>query len=220
MKLSFLIGKPVISLAGESLGYVKQAYVSKNFDKLATLLCVDGEEEEFLLPAHAVVGARDAVIAQDRRLKSASGVPSPVGTGVFDSAGNFLGGAEELDLSEGVLTVVCGSGRAIFPAAYLRSNGATVVCDQPCARKKARKKDENGPKKEIRMQKNDTPPAEMPSPVTESGEPGLLGKQVKKTVAGENGPIANAGEKVTPALLKKAHEHNRLLGLAANTLTE
>lgn len=220
MKISFLIGKPVISPAGEALGYVKQAYVGKNFDKLAMLLCVDGEEEEFLLPAQAVEGAKDAVIAHNRRAKSVSGVPSPVGTGVFDRSGNFLGGAEELDPEHGVLTVFCGNGRAVFPAAYIRSDGATVVCDQPYARKKSRKKSENVPKKEIRMQKNVTS-EEVPKPDAESGgSGGLLGKQVKKTVSGENGPIAQAGEKVTPALLKKAHEHNRLLGLTANTLTE
>lgn len=228
MELSKLPGKPVLSPAGEALGYVKCAYVCKNFDKLSCLACVDGEEEEFFVPAQAIAGVGDAVIASARS-KTPVGIPSPIGKGVYDRFGNFLGGAGEFDPDNKLLFVYKNGGCAVFPAETIAVDEAIIVYENAKQKPAARRKNVQKNTKRTVKKETEAPPSPpraentvhkylMPSrPLSGTN---LLGKQVKKTVFSEEGTLASAGETVTPAVLKKAREHNRLVELAANTLTE
>lgn len=228
MELSELPGKPVLSPAGEALGYVKCAYVCKNFDKLSCLACVDGEEEEYYIPMQAVKGIGDAVIASPTRLKTASGLPSPVGKGVFDRFGNFLGAAGGFDPEKGLLFVQKSGGCAVFPAAFLSVEEAVIVYET--AEQKPAPHRKNVQKNAKRTTKKGTETTPLPHaentvhkfflPSAPISGTNLLGKQVKKSVYSENGKLVSAGETVTPVVLKRAREHNRLIELAANTLTE
>lgn len=206
MKLENLPGAIVETPEGERLGYVKCAYVCKNSAKLSALLCVDEEEEEFFLPAHAVKKADGNVTAEPARAKRAAGVACPVGKAVFDEKGAFLGRCEGLDDESGLLT----AGGKSYPFRE------TVTGDAILWKGRAQKHTE----KTARAAKNATRVAKteknaLPEPPNNESF-GPLGKQVKKTVEG----VAETGDTVTPATLKLARENNKLLELTANTLTE
>lgn len=91
MQLSSLIGKKLISPAGEQLGYVTGAYLSRDLKSLSALAAADAEEEEFILPIRAVKANADAIIATRRRIPSAVGVPAPIGRKAFSEKGEDLG---------------------------------------------------------------------------------------------------------------------------------
>lgn len=214
MELSQLIGKPVLSPAGEALGCVKCAYVFKN--ELSGLLCFDRDEEEFFLPSRALLSFGDAVIAEPCRTDGQRGEPFPVGKPVFDEWGRFLGAACAMETGEhGVLTVFPGGKTELcFPLSALSFGEAVIVYE---TRRPPRKKTTRMRQNAIQVAKTEPNAEEKTGALPSTG---LLGKQVKKPVCWEDETLARAGETVTPALLKRAREHNRLLELAAHTLTE
>ncbi len=89
MKLSSLIGKQALTTQGENLGYVLQAYFSRN--ALSSLLLVDGEEEEFYVPARAVLSWGDALVLKNLRISAPTGEPAPLSRAVFSDTGEALG---------------------------------------------------------------------------------------------------------------------------------
>lgn len=220
MQLSSLIGKPVLSPAGGTLGYVKSVYLAKNLNAILSLVCVDGEEEEFYLPARAVLGADDAVIAGNARLNAPTGNPCPLGKPVYTKEGAFLGTVSEVTLGEESALTVSKEGIAtVFPADRL-SLGDAVIVSPKCGKRTARKA---------------TAVAEetAPAPVKENDCEGrseslckgcelltdknLLGKRVKRTMCDENGrAFVSAGERITPSVIRAAAVRNRLLELSAN----
>lgn len=106
MELSTIIGKPVLSPAGERLGYVKNVYVGKNLDSVLSLGCIDDEEEEFYLPYRAVLSAEDAVIARPHAVSAPSGVPCPIGMAAYSHRGEALGIVTDLLFTDGGASVV------------------------------------------------------------------------------------------------------------------
>lgn len=108
MQLSSLIGKPVLSPAGEAYGYITAARPTKDLTKLACLIAADGEEEEFVIPARAVLSWGDAVIAGRTRSDAPSGVEAPIGKEIYAYTGEYLGTVCDLlfgDGSEAILVV-------------------------------------------------------------------------------------------------------------------
>ncbi len=207
MELSLLPGKPVLSREGKALGYVKCAYVCKNLSELSCLVCVDGEEEEFILPAKELVFSEEGVCAGKARLKAPSGVPCPVGKAVFDRAGRYLGRCSRFD-TEGALSVWNG-GEKVLPLSRLSLGDAVIATLPAQGEKKTTRTAQNAIQVGKKEKKADVEPPEQDGF-------GVLGKQVKKPVEG----VAVCGETVTPATLKRARENNKLLELTANTLTQ
>ena len=231
MKLSDLIGAPVLSPAGEWLGYAKSAYLCQNLHSLACLVCADGDEEEFLLPAHTLLSVGDAVIAGSARVKAPVGVPSPVGKPVYNAQGDYLGVGAEFITGENSVLFVAGQGSVIvFPAEFLTVNETVIVYSDPSEKPSVRRKSAPRARKTQKSpsvsaeaastEKVSTPSAD-PATVPKSIYPfNLLGKQVRESVSDADGaPLVGAGETITPEILSRARRNHCLLALAANTLT-
>lgn len=123
MNVSMYIGKPVLTPAGGACGYVTEARLTRDYTAISSLVCADGEEEEFFLPARAVLSVGDAVIAGPARLGAPSGLASPVGRTVFSHVGEALGVISDLILPEGLIVV---NGTA-YPAALCLFGEHTVL---------------------------------------------------------------------------------------------
>ncbi len=108
MQLSSLPGKEILSPTGEALGYIVAARPTKDLSRLACLVAADGEEEEFFIPARAVLSMDDAVIAGKARMSAPTGTESPIGKAIFSYSGEYLGTVCDLlfgDGSEAILVV-------------------------------------------------------------------------------------------------------------------
>lgn len=233
MQLSNVIGKPVLTPTGEERGYVVAANLSRDYAKISCLVCADAEEEEFYLPARAILSVGDAVIAAGRRLSAPNGVPSPVGKEAYTIAGILLGTISDVRLGEDAEPVfLLASSRALtqIPARCVALGERAVVYPEgmtvPAAKKPPKKSPQTkkeAPMSENKVQKTKIIP-EKRIPVPRSAEllngTNLLGRRVKKSVFDERGAaVAVAGERITPAVLSRARRSNRLVQLAVNTLT-
>lgn len=227
MELALLPGKLVLSPRGETLGYIKCAYVNENFVGLCCLVCVDAEEEEFILGAGAIRSVGEAVIAENVRQTEICGLPCPVGKALFNAEGNFVGRCNGFEAETGTLSLLCGKAVRHFLASQLVIGEVILLPreERKSAKKvqknverttkigtKSNKKAPAGAPEERKIKGAHNAPEELQKP----DEYGVLGKRVLKGVA----DVAEPGEKVTPALLKRAHESNKLLALTANTLTK
>ena len=108
MQLSSLIGKPVLSPSGEAYGYITAARPTKDLTRLACLVGADGEEEEFIIPARAILSLGDAVIAGRARISAPTGVEAPIGKEIYAYTGEYLGTVCDLltgDGAEAILVV-------------------------------------------------------------------------------------------------------------------
>ena len=256
MQLSMLIGKQVLTPAGERLGYVTGAYLDRELKKLSALTIADAEEEEFFMPARALVAVSDAVIANNFRIRTASGVPSPVGISAYSEKGELLGSVGDWLFGEedAVLILVKEGVRTSVPVKNVLMGETIIVYPEPPKKRPAPPRRPAAPKKVDNKEngntmpateppKNDVPPvteeaptpaeeptdgvAPPPSPRKKGGATeysfnrfNLLGRRVKKSVFDEWGlPVALAGERITPEILARARQSNRLLTLTVNTLT-
>lgn len=248
MQLSELIGTLILSPDGEKLGYVKEAFLSRDATALSCLVAVDGEEEEFILPARAVLAAKDAVIAGRGRLSAPTGTPSPMGRAVFSEEGEYLGAVTDVTVADPPAVTVTRDGAAqTYPLTRV-AVGETVILYAKERKKRAaaKKAPQKAPQKaqgEHAAPRFSAPhPAEngenadAPMPAVETqayrsaqadapnafclNRYNLLGRRVKKSVFDAFGlPVALAGERVTPEMLASARKRNRLLALTVNTLT-
>lgn len=210
MQLSALISKPTLSKEGKPIGYVKNVYIGKNKNSLSALVCVDGEEEEFTVPARGVSIGKDIVVGS-ARCSSPSGFPCPVGKSVYSSSGECLGTAREYTLcDEGAfLTAEKDGVKTDYPAARLVIGEIVVVYPV---------------KKKPRTQRAARPTEPADCKHCEETEKdalyasNLLGKPLKRELKNENGTLAAAGERVTPSMIREAAKQNRLLELCATVL--
>ncbi len=129
MQLSNLIGKQILSPAGEAYGYVLSALPTKDLSKLSSLVAVDAEEEEFCIPARAILSIDDAVIAGRMRIDAPTGIPSPIGREVFSYTGEYLGAVCDLLLGDGseAILVVTRDGVRTTAAAACAIFGEHIV---------------------------------------------------------------------------------------------
>lgn len=228
MELSAIIGKQILSPSGELLGYVKSAYLAKECDRLSCLVCIDAEEEEFILPMRSVLALNDAVIAGKARISAPSGIPCPIGTPVYSFRGELLGTASDFLFGQNVTPVLAVTGdgvRTTYSADCISVEKTVIVYPDAEAKKAAVPKKPVTRKKSTAARKKAEPQASEKNVQTEnSAESGfrlnLLGRQVKRSVYdGQGFPIVLAGERVTPEVLHEARRNNRLLQLTVNTLT-
>lgn len=120
MLISSLVGKTVLSRSGERFGYVLALRPTRDMKKLSCLVCADEDEEEFFLPARAVLSVEDAVIAGWQRTNAPTGIPSPIGSPVYTHTGEQLGTITDIDTGDS-------------PALILFSNGEEHRIDVSCA---------------------------------------------------------------------------------------
>lgn len=120
MLISSLVGKTVLSRSGERFGYVLALRPTRDMKKLSCLVCADEDEEEFFLPARAVLSVEDAVIAGRQRTNAPTGIPSPIGSPVYTHTGEQLGTITDIDTGDS-------------PALILFSNGEAHRIDVSCA---------------------------------------------------------------------------------------
>lgn len=235
MKLTSLIGKQILSPAGENLGYVLAAHPSRDMKKLSSLLCADGDENEFFLSAKSLRSCGDALIAGKTRIPAKTGVDSPVGRAVYSDAGESLGTVCELVLGpegESELIVAHSGAEHSYPLSRVLTGDTFLI--YPEGMKKPAKKtggSRAGEKRKTRAKQGaQKAKKSAPAKQTERADSGendnglnrlnLLGRRLKKTVFDEDGfPIALAGEQITPLIVATARRKNRLLQLTVNTLT-
>ncbi len=246
MQLSEFIGKPVLSPAGASYGYVLAARPARDFRAIACLVCADADEEEFYLPMRAVRSSGDALIAGKARLTSPTGVAFPVGRAAYTSEGEFLGTVCDAELKEDPELILFDEGETFPVPVRLAAFGERVVLYKTESEKNAavrmpQRKKKNGAtmpemdtesvQNEATMPETETsvsetepsdtvPKPERPNAIRLLNHNNLLGRRVKRSVFDSFGnPVALAGERVTPAMLSAARKCNRLLELTVNTLT-
>ena len=138
MQISTLIGKRIFSREGNELGYVLSVLLTKNRTKLFALGCADGEENEFYLPARAVLSVGDAVVCNDQRAEiiESQGQNAPFGLAVYSERGESLGTVYDLSLeSDGAYLILNDGSR--FSAARARFGNVVILRSEPSARKRA-----------------------------------------------------------------------------------
>lgn len=218
MMISELIGKQIVSPQGRAVGYVTDVRPARGFCGFSCLVFADTEEEENYLPVRAVLAMGDAVIAGKARLSAPTGLPSPVGLPAFANEGVSLGNVTDLDLASGELLF---SGGSRAPAKLIAMGESAIVYPTEHARIRAgRISPQKSPKKPSAPARAPGQNEDVPKSVSLLGRD-LLGKYVKSTVYGKTGlPIAERGQKVTPALLSSARREGKLLELTVCTLTD
>lgn len=242
MQLTSLIGKLVLSPAGEKIGYVIAALPSRDLKKVSCLLCADNDEEEFYLPVKNILSYGDALIANRSRTSIPTGISCPIGNAVYSHTGGFLGTLGELLLGDGgaPLFIVHHEGSKLtFPYSRVSLGDAVIVypegCKKPAPAKitppkktKPKSQPEKSAKSKTMPEAEPVQPVPDPqssvriaaSPTDALNRVNLLGRKLKKSVYDENGcPIAVAGERITETIVSLARRSNRLLQLTVNTLT-
>ena len=133
MQLSMLIGKQILTPAGERLGYVTGAFLDREMKKLSALAVADAEEEEFFMPARALLAVGDAVIANNFRNRTPVGIPSPVGLPAYSQQGEFLGSVGDWLFGEedAVIIVVKDGVRTSVPVKNILSGETVIVYPEP-----------------------------------------------------------------------------------------
>lgn len=235
MQLTSLIGKQILSPAGERIGYVLAARPSRDLKKVSCLLCADDDEEEFFLPLKNVLSCGDALIAQRVRAEAPTGIPCPIGSAVYTNAGERIGTLGELllDDEETLFIVHEEGGQLTYPPARVAVGDSLIVYPEGCKKPAAVKK----PSQKAAVKKTQKPkaveqaaPEKQDAPEKAAAETAgtedalnrlnLLGRRLKKSVYDEKGyPIAMAGERITKNIVSLARRSNRLLQLTVNTLT-
>ena len=217
MQISTLIGKRIFSREGNELGYVLSVLLTKNRTKLFALGCADGEENEFYLPARAVLSVGDAVVCNDQRAEiiESQGQNATFGLAVYSERGESLGTVYDLSLeSDGAYLILNDGSR--FSAARARFGNVVILRSEPSARKRAA---QTPHKKSAACAVNTAAKEKTPSE-SEFNRLNLLGRRVRKTVFDSEGNVvAHTGDLITPDTLAQARRHNHLLQLTVNTLT-
>lgn len=218
MQLSEMIGTMILSPDGEKLGYVKEAFLTRDATALSCLVAVDNEEEEFILPARAVLAAKDAILAGRGRISAPTGTPAPMGRAAFSELGEYLGSVTDVTVSASPAVTVSREGASeTYPLTHVAVGETLIVFSAE------RKKHKSSPKAAHKAPKGGTSLAEPGADAVNAfclNRYNLLGRRVKKSVFDAFGvPVALAGERVTPEMLATARKRNRLLALTVNTLT-
>lgn len=167
MLISSLPGKAVLTRSGEWLGYVVALTLTRDMKKLSCLICADAEEEEFLLPARAVLSAGDAVIARRQRAERATGAPSPIGRQVFSHTGEELGVIADVDTGEAPALIVRGEEERRVAVLCAAMDQTVIVYPTPEERRAAsgtRSKTRSAPKPKPQPAPKATAPEGAPNP--------------------------------------------------------
>lgn len=199
MQLSELISKQVIAKDGSALGYVKNVYLNKSKSAISALCCVDGDEEEFFVPARGVISIGEFVTVGGSRCQAPAGLPCPVGKAVYSARGGYLGMAREFTIGEegAYLTAEKEGDKTRYPAERLVWEEIVLALPP----QKSQIKQTGGNQRQTEQES--------------LYESNLLGKRVKRELKDGELTLIRAGERVTPAIIREAAKRNRLLELSA-----
>ncbi len=218
MQITNLIGKQIFSPTGESLGTCLSVNLSRDFTKLSTLICIDGEEEEFFLPVRAIKAIQDVIIAAPTPTKSVQGLPAPIGKPVLSHQGEDLGIATDLSLTDSSALFVTKNGLSTQYPLNAVAFGERLIVYPSAEEKPTKKCRKTSPS--AKSSKRNAKTEQATPQIEPTHRLDLIGKTVKKTVYTQEGaPLVSAGEIITPTILRKARLNNRLLQLTVNTLT-
>ena len=127
MLISSLVGKTVLSRSGERFGYILALRPARDLKKLSCLVCIDENEEEFYLPARAVISVEDAVIAGRQRAKSPTGILCPIGKPVYTHTGEQLGMISDIDTGDTPVLILSSDGEERRVDVSCAAMGETVI---------------------------------------------------------------------------------------------
>ena len=187
MELSSLIGKRIVSPVGEALGYVMRACPTRDLKKLSSLVCVDGEEEEYYLPARAVTAVSDAVVAGKARLNAPTGIYFPVGMPAYSEHGELLGIVSDFLLGEAPAIVISkiiitnDGARAVYPAECVQIGDTVIVYSTPVKRASSAKKARSSHRKKALLAQAASP-AEQPNSNSPASMEAMSGNSDKETL--------------------------------------
>lgn len=168
MELSSLIGKRILSPVGEVLGFCLRACPTRDLKKLSSLVCVDGEEEEYYLPARSITAISDAIIAGKARLGSPTGISFPVGMPAYSEHGELIGVVADFLLGEAPSVVISkiiitnDGARAVYPAECVQIGETVIVYSAPVKRLSSKKRRKPAQKKKTAPAQDAPAPAPAP----------------------------------------------------------
>lgn len=166
-KLSSLIGKQLLTPAGERLGYVLGATLTQNLKNISCLYCADQEDEEFYLPARAILSYGDALIVGKSRLSAPTGVPSPVMTPAYLHTGELAGVVCDYILGDDPRLVLWKDGTQTTVSLSLAARGETLIIYPTEAAKKRAPKSRASSAPAAKKKQPSTPvQTPIPTPVT------------------------------------------------------
>ncbi|MDE5897274.1 MAG: PRC-barrel domain-containing protein [Clostridia bacterium] len=163
MQISSLIGKQLLSPAGEKLGFVLRVYLSRDFKKVSCLLCADEEDEEFILPARAVLSFGDAVIAGKARLLVPAGITAPVYTHTGERVGTLTDLIVENGETEPLFVSMQQGVRTEYPLSHVLPGDTVLVFPTPAEKKKASAR-RTGATKSTKPKQTQLPPVQTEPP--------------------------------------------------------
>lgn len=176
--LSTVIGKQLLSPAGDRLGYVIGATLTQSMKGISCLRCADGDDEEFYLPARAVRSYGDALIVGNTRIPAPTGVPSPVMTPAYTHTGELAGVVCDFALGENPQYILWKNGKqTAVPLALATGKETLIVFPDGETKKKASKARAAQKKPSVTPPKAPvktpvTPPEKLPfSPTEKTDEP-------------------------------------------------
>lgn len=212
MLLSTIIGKKILSQDGNELGYVLRALFTRNRAKLFALVGVDNDENEFFLPARAVLFVGDALVCSSARLEEADGQQSPVGLFAYSDRGTALGAVCDVAIEQDGTYLIVEHDEMRYPVSRARFGQVAIL-----------RADASQPKRksEKRVSENEEPPQKQAAATdNEFNRLNLLGRRLRKnTFDADGNTVALAGELITPEILSHARRSNCLLRLTVNALT-
>lgn len=166
-KLSSLIGKQLLSPAGERLGYVLDATLTQTLKGISCLRCADGEDEEFYLPARAILSYGDALIVGKSRISAPTGAPSPMMTPAYSHTGELEGVVCDYVLGDDPQYVLWKDGKEILVPLTRAARGETLILYPSAAAKKRAPKSRATSSPSAKKKQPSTPvQTPMPTPVT------------------------------------------------------
>ena len=203
MFLKDLIGKKVLSHDGKILGYTRCALFSAGFKRITALLCADEEEEDFFLPLSPKQPIDDALVMPRRKSAKITGMPySPLLRQAYSAQGKFLGRVTDVRLEYLSVAALLIDGTD-SPAGRVKPLGACILIDT--AERAARP----------RRAKNSAAAENKARPAV------LLGRTLRHDIREDTDELLFArGTRITPAVLRTAARHKKLVELTAKTLAD
>ncbi len=233
--LSDYIGKQVIKSNGEYTGYVTGVELSKKLDTVRALICVDLEEDEFIIPYTAIKAfGNGGIIVKSLGGKLAKErILAPVGMRVLTTYGDFKGYVSDFEtLNSKVLSIILSNGEK-HPLYKIKGLGECVILDlnaQPSLYNSTENKTRTTTKtnkqslnnatydsENVTETKNDT--NKLIEKKVTAGSNLLTGKKVPRNIFDARGNlIIKKDSIITSETLKNAVYHNKLFELTITVL--
>lgn len=235
--LSDYIGKQVIKSNGEYTGYVTGIELSKKLNAIRALICVDLEEDEFIIPYTAIKAfGNGGIIVKSLGGKLAKErILAPVGMRVLTTYGNFKGYVSDfLTSGSKVLSIILSNGeehplykiKGLSECVILDLNAQSPLCksnenkaEQTTDTNKRQPKNAAHNDENFNQTNNDTQKNKISKKQVTAGSTLLTGKKVPCNIFDARGNlIIKKDSVITSETLKNAIYHNKLFELTVTVL--